>query len=230
MTRKAKPRRHRDAPGQVQKLPDQPAKRANGKASAASGASRDAHPALREAPIAKAARVVVNASIADGQPGQWDVLNDMYLSMTKLMDHWITRAAPVISNPVLLAHVREKEDYSALLGQFRCDMEQLTKELVELHRVHAGKTGGTDDPDENLHAALLFEQYVVWQLRHDQTLIPIVNHLLEFTHDAELALARERVIASGRRDAATGDSAADVAADGEGDTQVLEDPPPGPGP
>ncbi|MBB5409385.1 hypothetical protein HDG34_003326 [Paraburkholderia sp. HC6.4b] len=141
-------------------------------------------PLFREAPIAQAVRLA-----ADKAPGQWDVLNDMYLKMLALMDHWIRRAAPVLSNPVLLTHLGSKEEYCALLIQFRCDMEQLSKELVQLHQAHTGMTGGTDDPDENLRAAMLFEQYVMWQLRHDQTLIPIVNHLLEFTHDAELALA-----------------------------------------
>ncbi|MGF6603714.1 hypothetical protein P3T23_008468 [Paraburkholderia sp. GAS448] len=170
MTKKAKSRRNRNVSRQGQEKP---------------AASLQTPSLFRETPIAQAVRLA-----ADMAPGQWDVLNDMYLRMVGLMDHWIKRAAPVLSNPVLLAHLGSREEYCALLIQFRCDMEQLSKELVQLHQAHADRTGGTEDPDENLLAAMLFEQYVMWQLRHDQTLIPIVNHLLEFTHEAELVLAR----------------------------------------
>ena len=215
MTKKTKSRRNRNALRQAQSQPPgQPGTRGERK----TATSSQRQPAFRESPIAHAARVA-----ADTAPGQWDVLNDMYLKMVALMDHWIKRAAPVLSNPVLLAHVDEKMDYSALLGQFRSDMEQLTKELVQLHRAHDGKTGGTEDPDENLLAAMLFEQYVMWQLRHDQTLIPIVNHLLEFTHDAELAVARAQPGTAGQADIAVSPTAAtDVGLDEDSDTQVVE--------
>lgn len=171
MTKKTKSRRKRNAHRQVH-----------------SNSQSGYRPVFREAPIAQAAPLAV----ADHAQGQWDVLNDMYLKMRALMDHWVKRAAPVLTDPVLLAQLDDKVDYCALLVQFRCDMEQLARELVGLHEAHAGKTGGTEDPDENLFAAMLFEQYVMWQLRHDQTLIPIVNHLLEYTHEAELTLAGAR--------------------------------------
>jgi hypothetical protein len=202
MTKKAKSRRDRNA--RMQGLP-------TGKKRTA--ASPQPQPSFREAPIAQAVRLAV-----DKAPGQWDVLNDMYLRMRALMDHWINRAAPVLTDPVLLAQLTETMDYSALLVQFRCDMEQLTKELVQLHREHAGRTGGTDDPDENLLAAMLFERYVMWQLRHDQTLIPIVNHLLEFTHDAELSLARTQPTMAGHVETAT----TEVGLDDDNDTQLVE--------
>ncbi|WP_233874713.1 hypothetical protein [Paraburkholderia adhaesiva] len=185
MTKKSRSRRNRDARGLT------PA-RVQDRARARTQEQANGQTVLRTSPMAQAARIAL-----DTARSQWDELNDMYLKMTALMDHWITRAVPVISNPVLLEQVEDKRDYSALLRQFRCDMEQLTHELTGLHALHAHRTGGTDDPNENLRAALIFERYVMWQLRHDQTLIPVVNHLLEFTHAAELALAKQRGLMPG---------------------------------
>jgi hypothetical protein len=121
----------------------------------------------------------------------WDDLVGVYQQMSgMLLRH--TDISLVLNDAELMTFVEEKDTFKTNVKQFASDLRQLSDELQKLRALHAGKVGGSDDPEEVLHSIHIFEQYNLWMTKHDGVLMPTVYHILEATNQAELARGRAR--------------------------------------
>ncbi|WP_144106618.1 hypothetical protein [Paraburkholderia sp. BCC1886] len=118
----------------------------------------------------------------------WDDLLQTHAFMTGLLLRH-TSISEVLRDEDLKRYIAEPETFRTNVNQFASDLRQMSEELVQLRQCHVGKTGGSTDPDELIHAISLHEQYLLWQQKHDAVVMPTVLHVLEATNQAELARA-----------------------------------------
>ena len=114
----------------------------------------------------------------------WDDLNGIHASCTGLLaSHSAT--ATVLRNKELMAFVT---DVPALIDASRSlarDLGTMHEELKKLGELHAGKTGGTDDPDELIYSIQIHEQYALFMERHEGVVMPTAATILDLIGEAE---------------------------------------------
>ncbi|SAL86660.1 hypothetical protein AWB67_07250 [Caballeronia terrestris] len=119
----------------------------------------------------------------------WDDLNGDYQDMSgTLLRH--TMVSEVLRDQDLHGFIEDKTTFKTNVNLFASDLRQLSNDLMELRKLHAGKSGGSEDAEEVLHSIHIYEQYNLWMQRNDGVLMPTVYHVLEATNKAELARAR----------------------------------------
>lgn len=115
----------------------------------------------------------------------WDELNDVYV-----------KCAQGVMSPALLGELAKRKDtikyiqdhvtFRDRIEMFKRDIEQMKKELSQIHAQHAGKTGSSSDPDELMKAAMINEQYAVFNERMVSSIDSSVNHILAIFAEAEV--------------------------------------------
>lgn len=81
-----------------------------------------------------------------------------------------------------LPNVQSVIDNGKLLAK---DVAALATDLLSLQALHAGKVGGSDDPDVIMHTIGLYEQYSLFLERHEAVVMPTIGAMLEQFHVAE---------------------------------------------
>lgn len=116
----------------------------------------------------------------------WDDLNGTYNGCAQALGQHAGIAVmlsrkevfPFLKDPVTLS-----ENIRSLTG----DLQAMNAELKEIHAQHAGKKGGSQNPDEVIHSIQIFEQYHLFLERHNAVIMPIAMHILEEFGQAEVA-------------------------------------------
>lgn len=114
----------------------------------------------------------------------WDELNAMYSDMCQLLATH-THLSAQAKNTELIAAVVDK---ATLVSNIRClanDLKTLNDELIKIHSEHAGKTGGSRNPDDIIGTITIFEKYNLFMERHDAVVMPTAYHIIEQFAQAE---------------------------------------------
>lgn len=116
----------------------------------------------------------------------WDDLQATHAQCYALLQGHVTHAQ-LANNPDLMAMI-PKEEHGTLATLIRTlagDLGTMNRELNEIAAQHAGKTGGSNDPDEVTMTIAIFQNYTFWMEKHGAVLMPTVQHMLEIFDKAE---------------------------------------------
>ena len=80
----------------------------------------------------------------------WDDLNSMYNSMCELLVRHV-HISNFAANKDLIDAVNDKTILIANIRMFANDLRVMNDDLKTIHNMHAGKSGGTDDPAFGRH-------------------------------------------------------------------------------
>jgi hypothetical protein len=140
----------------------------------------------------------------------WDELNEIRQKCGQMLAGHVL-LAQTFHNKELLACVDDQQTLSQLIQQLTRDLQSMNAELGEIASQHAGKTGGTDDPDVVISTIAIFEQYNLFMERHQQVVIPTAMHISEFIDQAGLKLAKKQAEAQAAAQATDPTVVTDVA-------------------
>lgn len=121
----------------------------------------------------------------------WEDLNGIYSQCVGLLQSHALLATQA-QNTEVLAAVADKTTLISNIRMLAEDLKTLSGELAQLHALHTGKAGGSQDPDEVLHSIQIFEQYNLWLTKHDGVVMPTVYHVLEQFNLAEQVIAQRK--------------------------------------
>jgi hypothetical protein len=119
----------------------------------------------------------------------WDELENVYQKMLQGV------MAPAVLGTLaqrkdLIVFVRDKKGLVTRIQMFQREILAMKEELKEIHAQHAGKVGGTDDPDVVMNANMINEQYILFGQRMEAIITPTVAHILEIFTEAEVLQAQ----------------------------------------
>ena len=106
----------------------------------------------------------------------WDELNSLYVSCGELL----TTPAPIamaLRDRAVVANCRDAEALKADSKILARDMQSYKESLENIKKGHAGKTGGTENPDELMNSFDMGEQYQQWIMSFQSVVIPTVQSL-----------------------------------------------------
>jgi hypothetical protein len=115
----------------------------------------------------------------------WDQLNEQYLNASKAIT-----SAIVVGQLTTMKHVipfiQDQAGLRTRLDMLKNDVAQLKSELSEIAKQHVHLTGGTNDPDEVMKAAMIGQQYVLFIERVEAAVPNTIGHIADIFADAEL--------------------------------------------
>ncbi len=126
-----------------------------------------------------------NPDDAEESNNAWDKLEELYGMCARAV------VAPVVLGSLsqrkdLIAFVEDKGALTARIQMFQQDILQLKAELEQIHAQHVGREGECVDPDENMKALVIGEQYMLFQQRMAACIEPTVAGILSTFATAEL--------------------------------------------
>ena len=126
----------------------------------------------------------------------WDELEGMYNSMCHLLvSH--SALSELAKNEVLNSYVVDKDMLSTNLNILSNDLTKMNDDLTQLHNMHAGRTGGTKDPNILMDTIVIFEKYNLFMEMHDAVVMPTAYQLIsQFNQAEELMYAAQRTESS----------------------------------
>jgi hypothetical protein len=129
--------------------------------------------------------------IKSGNNTCWDDLNNIHSDCQALLLKHVY-VGREMNDKELIAEVDDKASLVLKINTLANDLRQLKGELAQIHAQHAGKTGGVNDPDVLMTTFAIFEQYTLFQERHDSVVMPTVYHILEQFEAAEKKLIAKK--------------------------------------
>lgn len=127
----------------------------------------------------------------------WDDINEVSNDAVVLLAKH-NAVAGFLRNKPLSKFLPDVGNVSANAKLLTKDITQMRQDLEALQKLHAGKTGGDQDPDQLMHSIAIFEQYNLWMERHEAVVMPTVNAILEQYSVAEARFAA--AVAEGYKD------------------------------
>jgi hypothetical protein len=88
----------------------------------------------------------------------------------------------------LMAEISDKPKFTENMQLLVSDLQAMSAELAQIHAQHAGKDGGTKDPDVAMKCIAIFEQYHLFMERHQAVVMPTVAYIVEQIDQAEKIL------------------------------------------
>ena len=124
---------------------------------------------------------------AEGWMPVWDDLRSLYIECAKGV------MAPAVLGALarrkdIIEHIRDQVGLQTRIEMFKRDIITLKNELTGIAAEHAGKTGGTSDPDELMLSIQIAEKYNLFKERMSAIIEPTVAHILEIFTEAELIM------------------------------------------
>lgn len=117
----------------------------------------------------------------------YDELNAIHQQCAALLlQH--TGLSEAIKNKPLVAAIKDPEVFMQNIRLLAADLTKLHQELQEISKQHEGKTGGSRDPEELMKTVTIAEQYNLFMQRHNATVSPTAQHIIE-----QIAIAEQRL-------------------------------------
>jgi len=124
---------------------------------------------------------------AEGWMPVWNDLRGLYIECAKGV------MAPAVLGALarrkdIIAHIRDQKGLQLRIEMFKRDILTLKNELTAIAAEHAGREGGTSDPDELMLSIQIAEKYNLFKERMTAIIEPTVAHILEIFTEAELLM------------------------------------------
>ena len=124
----------------------------------------------------------------------WNDLNALYQSCVDMLAQH-TSISTFAKDIELIECVDDKATLVLNIKTLGRDITTLNSELKEIHKAHADKVGGADDPDDLMLSISIFEQYNLFIERHNAIIMPVAYHIVEILGTAEKKLKEKRMAA-----------------------------------
>lgn len=150
------------------------------------------------------------AMIRRGDNTCWDDLRAIHSDcQALLMQH--VNIGRELNDKELLACVDDHKALVVKINSLAADLRQLNGELKEIFAQHEDKNGGVDDPDVLMVTYKIFEQYNLFQERHQAVVMPTVHHILEQINAGEQRLLAKKAAEKAAEEATNPNVVTDVA-------------------
>ncbi len=113
----------------------------------------------------------------------WDDMNSISSQCAQLLGSHANISA-LAGNPIIIAALKDPSLFAKNVHVLAQDLKAMHNELVALKAMHAGKSGSAKTPDDNLEAISIYEKYMLFIERHQNVVMPTVNHLTEQIQEA----------------------------------------------
>lgn len=121
---------------------------------------------------------------------RWEEIEEIYQASA----HGIVNVGIQINNCInLIRQVpcsNQNEVIESVNGVTR-DLESFTNQLVDLHKLHEGKTGIINDPDDLALCIQIYNQYVAFNDRFKVVIFPIVITITEAYSESQAILQQQ---------------------------------------
>lgn len=120
----------------------------------------------------------------------WDELNQIYES-SRIMLYQHSTISALAKNQNLLACLPNPSSTANNIRILGNDLKSLNDQLTAIHAKHAGKTGGSTNPDEVWGTIVIGQEYAQLVETHTSVVQPTVFKILEDFQQAEIRLAEK---------------------------------------
>jgi len=108
----------------------------------------------------------------------WDAVQDLYNTMLALSTapgqvHELLRARDLVA---LLPDPKSLLNNSTILAN---DVVEYNNRLSAIYNKHAGRTGEATDPDDQMAAMQIFQEYVMWEESYRMVVIPMIQTITD---------------------------------------------------
>lgn len=128
--------------------------------------------------------------VPDEVKQRWEEIEDIYQASA----HGIVDIGVQINNCLNLIRQapcsNHKEVIDSINGVKR-DLENFTDQLIDLHKLHEGKTGIINDPDDLALCIQIYNQYVAFNDRFKAVVFPIVITITEAYSESQAILQQQ---------------------------------------